>query len=374
MILTVLRSTAFFFLLLLLWAIPSSGTAQEQEPPTPEEVTAAETAPLFSSHDLLEITLEADFHTIRREDRERGADERPAILRWTEPDGTPAFQGMQIRSRGRFRLERRNCDLPPLRLNIRRGEADGTVFENQDKLKLVGVCKPNQSYWEQYVYSEYLVYRAFNLLTPLSFRVRPVQVTYVDTSGEEETLVKFGFLIEDDSHLADRNGGWKLEWESGQLDPRVLRARHAVIVDVFQYFMGNTDWSPVEMHNMELLQFPAEPPVTVPFDFDFTGMVDARYAIPHPDADIASVRQRRFRGFCAEDVGRPPDLFDEAIQLFREKEEEFRQLWRGQEGLEEGTLRKAMDYMDEFFEIIGDPDRTEAYMLRDCRKLYAPGS
>jgi hypothetical protein len=359
--------------LLLLCASPLTGIAQEPEPPTPEEVSAAEAAPLFSTYDLLEITLEADFHTIRREDRERGAEERPAILRWTEPDGTSGFQGIQVGTRGRFRLERRNCDLPPLRLNVRRSEADGTVFENQDKLKLVGVCKPNQTYWEQYVYSEYLIYRAFNLLTPLSFRVRPVRVTYVDTSGEEETLVKFGFLLEDDSQLAARNGGWKRDWESGQLDPRALRPRHAVIVDVFQYFIGNTDWSAVEMHNMELLQFPDEPPITVPFDFDFSGMVDARYAIPDPDADIRSVRQRRYRGFCAEEVNRSPEVYDEVFQLFRDKEEEFRQLWRSQEGLEEGTLSKAMDYMEEFFQIINDPDRIESYMLRDCRSLRARG-
>jgi hypothetical protein len=352
---------------------PSTGWAQEPEPPTPEEAAAAEAAPLFSTHELLEITLEADFHTIRREDRERGAEERPAVLRWTEPDGTSGFQGIQIRTRGRFRLETRNCDLPPLRLNIRRSEAEGTVFENQDKLKLVGVCKPNQSYWEQYVHSEYLVYRAFNLLTPLSFRVRPVRVTYVDTSGEEETLVKFGFLIEDDSQLAARNGGWRLEWESGQLDPRLVRQRHAFIVEVFQYFIGNTDWSAAEMHNMELLQFPSEPPVTVPFDFDFSGMVDARYAIPHPDADIRSVRRRRFRGFCAEEMGRPPELYDEVFQLFRDKEEEFRQLWRTQEGLEEGTLRKAMDYMDDFLDIINDPDRIDPYLLDDCRPLWGGG-
>ncbi|MBT8395526.1 MAG: hypothetical protein HKO65_18205 [Gemmatimonadetes bacterium] len=371
-----MRALRVGFLVFVLWTpTPQNVSAQVPETPTPEEAAAAETAPLFSTHELLEITLEADFHTIRREDRERDAEERPAVIRWTEPGGTSGFQGMQIRTRGRFRLERRNCDLPPLRLNIRRSEADGTVFENQDKLKLVGVCKPNQTYWEQYVYSEYLVYRAFNLLTPLSFRVRPVQVTYVDTSGEEDTLVKFGFLIEDNSRLAARHGGWKRDWEAemGQLDPRRLRQRHALIMEVFQYFMGNTEWSVAEVHNMELLQFPAEPPVTVPFDFDFSGMVDARYATPHPEVGGRDVRKRTFRGFCADEMGRPPELYDEVFQLFRDKEEEFRQLWQTQEGLEEGTLRKAMDYMDDFFEIISDPDRIEAYMLRDCRGLRGGG-
>ncbi len=54
----------------------------------------------------------------------------------------------------------------------------------------------------------------------------------------------------------------------------------AILVDVFQYLIGNTDWSGVEMHNMELFQTPAGVYATIPYDFDFSGIIDARYAEP----------------------------------------------------------------------------------------------
>ncbi len=192
---------------LTLCGAPDGANAQEREPPTPEEVQAAEAAPLFDSHETLELTLEADFHTIRREDRtDEDSEERPAVLRWSGPDGTAAAQDIQIQTRGNFRLARRNCEFPPLRLNVKTDPSKGTVFEGQDKLKLVVPCKLGQDYWEQYVLSEYLVYRTYNLFSPLSFRVRLVRVTYVDSSGEDDTFTRYGFLIEDDDVMATRNG------------------------------------------------------------------------------------------------------------------------------------------------------------------------
>ena len=93
---------------------PISGGAQEPQYPTPEEVEAAETAPLFSSHETLVMTLRADFHTMRREDRsDEDSQERPAHMEWTNPDGSTETQEIQIQTRGNFRLSTRNCDFPP---------------------------------------------------------------------------------------------------------------------------------------------------------------------------------------------------------------------------------------------------------------------
>jgi hypothetical protein len=277
--------------------------------------------------------------------------------------------GIQVQTRGNFRLERRNCDIPPLRLNVKKEPAEGTLFEGQDKLKLVGVCKAGQDYWEQYVLKEYLVYRTFNLLAALSFRVRPVQVTYVDTSGEDDTVSRFGFLIEHDSQMAARNGGRIHDWERGQLNPRLLEERQAVLVDIFQYMIGNTDWSGVEMHNMELFRYPNGRPSTVPFDFDFSGMVDARYAVPDPVLGIRSVRTRLFRGFCPGDVNRRPAVYDEVFDLFREKRNAIYQLWREQEDLSEDTLKSSLEYLDDFYEILEDTARIEREIMRNCRSL-----
>ena len=348
--------------------------AQAPEPPTAEEIQGAETAPLFLSHEIFEITLEADFHTIRREDRkDEDSEERPAIMRWTNPDGTEEIQDIQVQTRGNFRLSRRNCDFPPLRLNVKKEPTEGTIFEGQDKLKLVVPCKLGQDYWEQYVLSEYLVYRMFNLFTPQSFQVRLLRVTCVDSSGEDDTFTRYGFLIEDDDIMAVRNGGWKVDVDSTtQIHPVRVFREQAIRVDVFQYMIGNTDWSGVQMHNMELISEPENGLITVPFDFDSSGIVNARYAKPDGTLQLRSVRDRLFRGFCPEQLNRPIGVYESTFQRFREKKDEIYALWRTQDGLNEDSIKDTLKYLDEFYETLGDPERIQRRMLSSCRRIGLP--
>ena len=348
---------------------PTSALAQEGFP-TQEEIEAARTAPLFLSSAMLELSLEADFHTIRREDRkDEDSEERPATMRWQNPDGSAETQEIQVQTRGNFRLARRNCDFPPLRLNVKKEAVEGTLFEGQDKLKLVVACKLGQDYWEQYVILEYLTYRTLNTLTDLSFRVRPARVTYVDTSGEDDTFTKFAFIIEDNSDMAKRVGGLKMDWPGGQIDPRLLETDNAILVDVFQYMIGNTDWSGAEGHNMELLRTASGAYTTVPYDFDFSGIVNARYATPDPSLSIRNVRERLFRGFCMDVVNREPEQYEAIYDLFREKKEEIYGLFRSQEGLDEGRLEDALEYWDDFYETLDDEGRIRNRMMRSCRRF-----
>lgn len=357
--------------LCVLW-VPKAEAQNAVEPPTQEEMEAASTAPLFTDHQTLAITLEADFPTLKKEDREPDKEtERPAKLSWVNPDGNADSLDIQIRTRGNFRLDRRNCEFPPLRINVKKKSTEGTLFQGQDKLKLVVTCKLGQSYWEQYVLLEYLVYRTLNVLTPRSFRVRLVRATYVDSTGEDDPFTRYAFLIEDDDVMAVRNGARKRDWPGGgqQLDPRSLDPHYAVLVDVFQYMMGNTDWSGAEMHNMELIQDPDGTPHTVPFDFDFSGMVNTRYATPAPELPIRTVRRRLFRGFCPEEVNRDRSVYREVFQLFLDKKEEIYRLWETQPGLEEDRREDSLEYLDEFYETLTDEDRLEYRIFRDCRSL-----
>ena len=344
--------------------------AQEETFPDRDAVEAARSAPLFSSNEPLEITIEADFNALKREDRSRGSDQRPAVLRWSGPDGSEGSLEIQIRTRGNFRLMRRNCDFPPLRLNIRTREASGTLFEGQDKLKMVSVCGLRQSYWEQYVLREYLAYRIFNLLTDLSYRVRLARVTYVDTSGRDDPLTRYAYVIEDEEAMAARSGGRVIDFPEGrQLHPGLLEPHHAVLVDVFQYLIGNTDWSGVEMHNMTPVQTPDGPYATVPYDFDFAGVVNARYATPDETLSINSVTQRLFRGFCPPDVERSMETYDSVFALFLEKKDEIYGLWSSQEGLESESVRDATRFFDDFYRTLSDPRRIDSYMMRNCRSI-----
>jgi len=345
--------------------------AQERERPPPEEIQAAENAPLFSSREALEITLEADFHTLRRDDRtDEDSEERPARMQWLNADGLIEVQDIQIQTRGNFRLSRRNCDFPPLRINVKKEPTKGTIFEGQDKLKLVVTCKPKQDYWEQYILAEYLVYRMFEQFTPLSFRVRLAKVTYIDSSGEDDTFTRYAFILEDDDVMATRNAGLKMDWGTQQqFDPRLLHQHQAILVDIFEYMIGNTDWSGVQMHNMELIHLPPAPYAIIPFDFDFSGIVDSRYATPDESLEIRSVRDRLFRGLCPDDVNRGPEDYEAVFEEFRQKKEGLFDLWRNQEGLEESRVERTLDYLEDFYKILNDPRQVQLRMFDQCRPL-----
>lgn len=363
---------AFAFFFLALGGRPMALQSQALEPPSRKAVEAARSAPLFASHEVLDLTIEADFKTIRKEDRSRDSRvERPAVLAWANLDGSRQTLDAQVRTRGNFRLSRRNCDFPPLRINVKKQATEGTLFEGEEKLKLVVTCKPGQDYWEQYVLLEYGAYRTLNLLTDRSFQVRLARVTYVDTSGDQDPFTRFGFIIEDAGVMATRNEAFAVDWTTGQLDPRLVEKRAAILVDLFQYMIGNTDWSGVEMHNMQLIRSPDNVPYTVPYDFDFSGLVNARYATPDPSLSISRVRQRLFRGFCPDQMDRSQADYDAVYSLFLEKKDEIYEMWRGIEALEGKRLKDTLSYLDEFYEILGNPRSIESRMTRNCRKIGA---
>jgi hypothetical protein len=368
-----MRPPTTIVLALFLALLPVRGAlafqGEEVTPPTEEEIEEARSAPLFASQEILRIGLEADFSTMKREDRVQDPEERPGLIRWTDPDGVEQLMELQLSTRGNFRLQRRNCDFPPLRLNLKKGLTEGTIFETQDKLKLVVTCKLGQDYWEQYVLKEYMVYRMLNVLTDLSFRVRLAQVTYTDTGSDDEPFTRLAFIIEDDDVMALRNRGRKVDWTSGQLNPRFLEPKQAILVDIFQYMIGNTDWSGVEMHNMELVQALEGPASTVPYDFDFSGLVHTRYAEPDGTLNIRSVRDRLFRGFCPEDVNRSQEDYDATYALFLEKKDEIYELWRSLEGLEADRLEDTLEYLDEFYETISNPRWIQSEMMSTCRRI-----
>ncbi|MEJ0065739.1 MAG: hypothetical protein WDM85_10185 [Caulobacteraceae bacterium] len=51
------------------------------------------------------------------------------------------------------------------------------MFQGQHRLKLVTYCRP-QPTTNRRVILEYTAYRLYNLITPISYRVRSAQVTY----------------------------------------------------------------------------------------------------------------------------------------------------------------------------------------------------
>ena len=316
-----------------------------------------ETPALFSSQEVIEFTIETDYGALRG-DRTQDSEYRPAILSLTDDDGAARTIDIRVRTRGNFRLA--NCQFPPLRVNFPRTRMGGTVFDGQNGIKLVSHCRDRDSD-EQNVIEEYLVYRTFDLLTDESFRVRLARVTYAD-GDDDDPVVRYAFFIEEAEAMAERLGAQYLEIQ--QANPRDFGTEQAVRFSVFQYMVGNTDWSMVSFHNTEVLQNSEGIYVPVPYDFDWTGFVSARYARPNERLQIRNVRQRIYRGFC-----RPNFDFSAVYAQFVEIRTDLEALYTSQDGLEEGNRRDAVEYLDDFYEDIESPQRARSRLERDCRSM-----
>lgn len=346
---------------------PRDAQAQNAGYPTAaeyaERAEASESAPLFQSHEPLQITLRTDIEWLLEERNDSVEVEGTATF--VDLDGSTTTRPVDVRARGDFRRDRRNCNFPPLRLDFPRGQMEGTVFEGEDRLKLVTPCHDDRDDYQRFVHDEYLAYRVLNVLTPYSFRVRLVEITYEDIEGDYDARTKIGFLIESDERMAERNRATYME--VAQMPPRAADGPQSVLVDVFSYMIGNVDWSAAEFHNAVLIRTEDGRHITVPYDFDFSGLVDARYAAVPPQlaSQIRSVRQRIYRGFC-----RPELQYESVATLFGSRRETVEELYRSfGRYADPSEAEDALEYYEEFWEMIDDRREFEDEILDECREM-----
>jgi hypothetical protein len=348
-------------------AVPHALLGQDAGYPTSAEYTeralAAERAPLFQSSEPLRITLRTDIEWLVDErDDENEVDGTVTVA---NPDGSFVTLPVEVRARGEFRRDPRNCNFPPLRLDFPRDEVAGTAFEGENQLKLVTPCHDDRDDYQRYLYDEYLAYLVLNALTPTSFRVRLAEITYEDIEGDYDTRTKIGFLIESDERMAERNRATYVEAEG--MRPQYADGAHAVVIDLFSYMIGNLDWSTVRFHNAVLIRTEDARFLAVPYDFDFSGVVHARYATEPPElADrVRSVRERLYRGFC-----RPELRFETVATQFLSRRAAIEEIYRSfMLYSEPGHREDALEYYEEFWGVVGDAAEFEDEILDECAPL-----
>ena len=312
-------------------------------------------APLFEGSAVMDATLEGPLAELMRDAESR--EQLPFVLRAGGKE-----HAIKIRVRGKSRL--RVCDFLPLRLNFKKSEVGGTVFAEQDKLKLVVPCQTSERA-EKNLVEEYAVYRLFNLLTPASYRVRLLRMTFTDTSREDDSTRLHAFLLEPGEQLAERLGGE--ESEQPEVSLSWLEPEQMALVYVFQYLIGNVDWSlvrPLEgkpcCHNGTLVETGAEL-LYVPYDFDLSGFVDAPYAFAPPELRLDSVTQRRYRGFCTD-----RKHLEQALDTIVSKQAEIDAVIRSLPVLSERDKARRIGYLDRFFRSAENRDRLLQRFERRC--------
>jgi hypothetical protein len=312
--------------------------------------------PLFQSSEILELTLEVSLRNLLR-DRGDERDYHQAVLTYLDPEGKPVPVELKVRVRGNNRRDPQVCSFPPLRLNFPTKKMEGTIFSGQDKLKLVTHCRN-----DEYVLREYKVYKIYNLISEQSFKVRLCRITYKDADTQKMIESKYAFLIEDEDEMAARNSGLNMPPEI-RVNMDYVDQKAMLTLAMFQYMIGNTDWSIPYRHNIKVLSVPNHPaPFPVPFDFDYAGIVSTPYAKPPPELGITSVRQRLFRGYCFTD-----SEFKEAIARFNEVREDVYQLYLQNKILSPAYIRTTTAYLDAFYKTINNPKSFKAEIIRMCQ-------
>ena len=301
---------------------------------------------LFRDDAPLVVTIGADFRAVFAH-RDTLNKLRQAGTLTFSGDSGPVSVPIELTTRGHFRLLPSTCGFPPLKLYLPKEQLKGTVFAGNRSLKLITHCDKNSRY-EQNLLIEYGVYRAYNRLTEWSHRARLARVTYADVRDSTRNLTRYGFFLEDDKDMAERNGGQLFEqfgsyseMDSAQMD----------LVGVFEYLIGNTDWSVIMRHNVRLVQIAGRNVLyPVAYDFDFAGLVNASYARPDPRMPIKSVRQRLYRGMC-----RSADQMTPTLARLMAAHDSIALAFTTLPDLEPKRLKDVLGYLDEGFRTLATP-------------------
>lgn len=297
--------------------------------------------------DTLAMKLESDFKALQKNKGTK--DYQPAILYFTDNTGKKTSLEIEIRPRGKMR--RRLCDIPPLKIRLPgKGEDPRT-------LKMVTFCKDSPKY-EQYLLREYFAYKLYNMLTDVSFRVQLVKMYFKDTNGEDAPSESFAILIENEKDLVKRVNGFTLP--DGAAEPDNLRTQEVEIFCLFQYMIGNTDWFPITSHNLKILGLDGKNyPVLVPYDFDYSGLVNAPYATSDKRLELVDVTNRYYQGMKRET--------SETLQtfgLFLSKKADVMGFCEKFPYFDGKSRKHVVKYLREFYEIIEQPRRYKQEILK----------
>jgi len=323
----------------------------------------AEALPLFASQDPIEIVLTADWKAVQRDRNVESKKLYPATLAIKKDGAAGTPIPIEVRTRGNVRRNPRLCSFAPLRLELPKEGVKGTVFEGQGGIKL-GVHCQGDGVYQQYMLKEFLANRLHNVVTPRSLRVRLAKVTYADKDPGKEPYTKLGIFYEDADDMAARAEARELPVPRQMF--QYLDQPSLLFMSLFNYMIGNVDYSILTLHNVIMIDDVKGARLPVPYDFDYSGLVNAHYAIPAKGLEMSSVRDRLYRGPCKTEAE-----VNQALQPFRDKQAEMLALVASMEplGLDEGPRKSTEKYLNEFFELIDKPDRVKKMFVTDCKRV-----
>ena len=309
----------------------------------------------FTDTSVLQATIITRLDRLLASHQKSGYD-LPAIFITTMPDSILVHDPIVLELRGHFRKD--FCYIPPVR--IRFNSREGSAFHAFKSLKLVNQCKTAADF-EQYLLKEYMVYRIYNQLTDLSYRVRLLKLTLQDSAGKKKTVTEYAFLMEDLKDVAKRDSC--REWKK-RVKTEETNRRQMTMVSLFEYMIGNTDWAVSANHNVRFM-VPAKDStagiIVIPYDFDYSGLVNTFYAAPDERLNFQSVRERQYLGFP-----RNYEELEEGLKIFRAQKQNIYDLINHFDLLDPKNKREMTSYLDEFYDIIKHPEQVKSNFMKNA--------
>ena len=325
-----------------------------------QTISAKELGKLFMSDEVFTLELRTDFKSILR--TMSGTPEYyEGDLVYIDDNNEQVKLNIKVMARGNFRRNPDYCSFPPLFINLKKSEVKNTLFDSQDKLKLVTPCQD-----EKEVIEEYLIYKMYNEVTDFSFRVRLVNVIYFDKATSKKLFERYSFFIEDKDEVAERNG---YVARDTFVTPFDIDQENFKKMAFFQYIIGNRDWYVSSRKNIVIMQ-PEDrtlKPVVVPYDFDLSGFVDAYYSKPSGVPDHLLKDKRIYKGICYSE-----DEFNEIFSFYRELKPRFESVINNTNLISKSDKKQLLRYIDHFYTVIQDRNLIESEFLSICetKKSY----
>jgi hypothetical protein len=341
-------------ILTVLLVLPAYGQNDSIDSPYAIADTLQKDFGLFTREDILELSLRFDLTQFTR--KKLKDEYLNAILTYYISDKDSVNQEIRLKSRGEFRNE--YCTFPPISLNFKEAELIRTDFDKIGKMKLVTHCKTGN---EVYLFKEYLIYKLYNILTDNSFRVRLLKINYFNTFKKSKPIQSYGFFIEPLDLLAERINSVPVN--SLYITQKIIQPEMMDRMAIFNYMIGNTDWSVGNQHNCKILTIPnSSLGMIVPEDFDYSGLVNADYAIPAEGLGIISVRDRLYFGIC-----RSEEVFLNDLKEFSDKKEQFYRVINEFPLLSERQKKNMISYLDEFYSGFDKRNSIVYSLLLNCK-------
>ncbi len=274
---------------------------------------------------------------------------QPGVLRFTHADGQNVQWDIRLRARGNMRKQ--VCHFPPVKIKLPKDglSALGLNPDGND-LKMVLQCRSG-SLEAEWLLKEWIAYQIYECISPAAYRTQLLQIQ--GREGGKEKVKLYAFLIEDADEMSGRIGARFVRQSTIRVSG--LERETYVRMCFFQYMIANTDWSIPNRHNLGFIAAPQYSGIVpVPYDFDYSGLVQTSYAVPHESLPIKSVGERYFQG---RNVTEEEALA--AARFFISKRKEIIERCTTTSHLEDKTKKAVERFLVYFFEQIEDEKRVK---------------